>query len=148
MPGEPGVDYPILASIQVPSAVLILIFMASTIISFSSWLPYNRPLFGRWCPITVSISRGPAITDQFEFNLSTSYPGDEFHLRRPCDGRLLCRSRAGLPGLPRLPSGPKLLSRELPTDFLQDADLNLYPVSFLCPNGTVFNQEIFVCDWW
>jgi len=24
----------------------------------------------------------------------------------------------------------------------------LYPVSFLCPNGTVFNQEIFVCDWW
>ena len=108
VPGEPGVDYPILASIQVPSAVLILIFMASTIISFSSWLPYNRPLFGRWCPITVSISRGPAITDQFEFNLSTSYPGDEFHLRRPCDGRLLCRSRAGLPGLPRLPSGPKL----------------------------------------
>ena len=38
--------------------------------------------------------------------------------------------------------------RDLPTDFLQDADLNLYPVSFLCPNGTVFNQEIFVCDWW
>ena len=31
---------------------------------------------------------------------------------------------------------------------MQDADLNLYPVSFLCPNGTVFNQEIFVCDWW
>jgi len=24
----------------------------------------------------------------------------------------------------------------------------LYPVSFLCPNGTIFNQEIFVCDWW
>ena len=31
---------------------------------------------------------------------------------------------------------------------LRDADTNLYPVSFLCPNGTVFNQEIFVCDWW
>ena len=31
---------------------------------------------------------------------------------------------------------------------LQDADLNLYPVSFLCPNGTIFNQEIFICDWW
>ena len=29
------------------------------------------------------------------------------------------------------------------------ADLtNLYPVTFLCPNGTIFNQEIFVCDWW
>lgn len=25
---------------------------------------------------------------------------------------------------------------------------DLFPVSFLCPNGTVFNQEIFVCDWW
>eukprot|EP00090_Calanus_glacialis_P038385 TRINITY_DN669_c0_g1_i4.p1 TRINITY_DN669_c0_g1~~TRINITY_DN669_c0_g1_i4.p1 ORF type:complete len:341 (-),score=88.23 TRINITY_DN669_c0_g1_i4:233-1102(-) len=25
---------------------------------------------------------------------------------------------------------------------------SLYPVSFLCPNGTIFNQEIFVCDWW
>lgn len=31
---------------------------------------------------------------------------------------------------------------------LQDAELNLYPVSFLCPNGTVFNQGVFVCDWW
>ena len=20
--------------------------------------------------------------------------------------------------------------------------------SFLCPNGTIFNQEEFVCDWW
>ena len=20
--------------------------------------------------------------------------------------------------------------------------------SFLCPNGTVFNQEYFICDWW
>ena len=25
---------------------------------------------------------------------------------------------------------------------------SLYPVSFLCPNGTVFNQQVFVCDWW
>lgn len=25
---------------------------------------------------------------------------------------------------------------------------NLYPVSFLCPNGTIFNQELFNCDWW
>ena len=25
---------------------------------------------------------------------------------------------------------------------------SLYPVSFLCPNGTIFSQEIFVCDWW
>jgi len=24
----------------------------------------------------------------------------------------------------------------------------LNPISFLCPNGTVFNQEIFVCEWW
>jgi len=29
-----------------------------------------------------------------------------------------------------------------------DPELNLYPVSFLCPNGTVFNQAVFVCDWW
>ena len=20
--------------------------------------------------------------------------------------------------------------------------------SFLCPKGTVFNQKVFVCDWW
>ena len=20
--------------------------------------------------------------------------------------------------------------------------------SVLCPNGTIFNQEVFVCDWW
>ncbi|KAG7160699.1 U-scoloptoxin(01)-Er1a-like 15 [Homarus americanus] len=20
--------------------------------------------------------------------------------------------------------------------------------SFLCPNGTIFNQQFFVCDWW
>lgn len=24
----------------------------------------------------------------------------------------------------------------------------LYPVSFLCPNGTIFNQQLFNCDWW
>ena len=23
---------------------------------------------------------------------------------------------------------------------------NLFSV--LCPNGTIFNQEVFVCDWW
>ena len=32
---------------------------------------------------------------------------------------------------------------------LHDVNLEaLRPVSFLCPNGTIFNQEIFVCDWW
>jgi hypothetical protein len=33
---------------------------------------------------------------------------------------------------------------------LQDALTpdSLYPVSFLCPNGTIFSQEIFTCDWW
>ena len=25
---------------------------------------------------------------------------------------------------------------------------NLFPVSFLCPNGTLFSQALFVCDWW
>jgi len=25
---------------------------------------------------------------------------------------------------------------------------NLYPVNFLCPNGTIFNQQLFNCDWW
>ena len=24
----------------------------------------------------------------------------------------------------------------------------LLPVSFLCPNGTIFNQEVFTCEWW
>ncbi len=24
----------------------------------------------------------------------------------------------------------------------------LGPQSFLCPNGTIFNQEYFICDWW
>ena len=24
----------------------------------------------------------------------------------------------------------------------------LRPASFLCPNGTLFNQEYFICDWW
>ena len=33
-------------------------------------------------------------------------------------------------------------------NFSQGTDSALYPVSFLCPNGTVFNQAVFVCDWW
>jgi len=24
----------------------------------------------------------------------------------------------------------------------------MYPISFLCPNGTIFNQELFTCEWW
>jgi len=24
----------------------------------------------------------------------------------------------------------------------------MYPISSLCPNGTIFNQEIFTCEWW
>ena len=29
------------------------------------------------------------------------------------------------------------------------ANINtLHPVSFLCPNGTIFNQGVLVCDWW
>ena len=24
----------------------------------------------------------------------------------------------------------------------------LFPISFLCPNGTIFQQEIFTCEWW
>merc|ERR1719431_1256800 len=33
---------------------------------------------------------------------------------------------------------------------LQDpANTNImYPISFLCPNGTIFNQEVFTCEWW
>ena len=28
-------------------------------------------------------------------------------------------------------------------------DCNISPrYSFLCPNGTLFNQQYFICDWW
>lgn len=27
-------------------------------------------------------------------------------------------------------------------------DLDGRQASFLCPNGTMFNQAFFVCDWW
>ena len=29
-----------------------------------------------------------------------------------------------------------------------DGEGGLAKYSFLCPNGTVFNQEYFICDWW
>ncbi|CAB4059515.1 unnamed protein product [Lepeophtheirus salmonis] len=29
-----------------------------------------------------------------------------------------------------------------------DASGGLAKYSFLCPNGTLFNQEYFICDWW
>ena len=29
---------------------------------------------------------------------------------------------------------------------LGDGDLTKY--SLLCPNGTLFNQQYFICDWW
>lgn len=29
-----------------------------------------------------------------------------------------------------------------------DAQGGLTKYSFLCPNGTIFNQEYFICDWW
>ena len=29
-----------------------------------------------------------------------------------------------------------------------DGQGGLTKYSFLCPNGTIFNQEYFICDWW
>ena len=29
-----------------------------------------------------------------------------------------------------------------------NAEGGLAKYSFLCPNGTIFNQEYFICDWW
>ena len=29
-----------------------------------------------------------------------------------------------------------------------DGQGGLAKYSFLCPNGTIFNQEYFICDWW
>ena len=31
---------------------------------------------------------------------------------------------------------------------LGDTEGNLITYSFLCPNGTIFNQQYFICDWW
>jgi hypothetical protein len=31
---------------------------------------------------------------------------------------------------------------------LGDASGHLTSFSFLCPNGTIFNQQYFICDWW
>jgi len=30
----------------------------------------------------------------------------------------------------------------------QDGSNSLIKYSFLCPNGTLFNQQYFICDWW
>jgi hypothetical protein len=32
--------------------------------------------------------------------------------------------------------------------YVSSSPETLYAVSFLCPNGTVFDQEIFTCNWW
>ena len=29
-----------------------------------------------------------------------------------------------------------------------DGSNSLLKYSFLCPNGTLFNQQYFICDWW
>ena len=29
-----------------------------------------------------------------------------------------------------------------------DGNGGLLKSSFLCPNGTIFNQNYFICDWW
>ena len=29
-----------------------------------------------------------------------------------------------------------------------DGNSGLLKYSFLCPNGTLFNQQYFICDWW
>ena len=29
-----------------------------------------------------------------------------------------------------------------------DGQGSLTKYSFLCPNGTIFNQNYFICDWW
>ena len=31
---------------------------------------------------------------------------------------------------------------------LKDGNSGLITYGYLCPNGTLFNQQYFVCDWW
>ena len=103
VPGEPGVDYPILASIQVRSLWFYSWWPSWCCWQFCLIFHTIGPLFGGGgdVPSVVAWQLWPNLNLIIWFWAS----GDEFHLRRPCHGRLLCRSRAGLPGLPCLSSG-------------------------------------------
>ena len=36
----------------------------------------------------------------------------------------------------------------IPAFHICAGETELLIFSFLCPNGTLFNQQYFVCDWW
>merc|ERR1719312_1650397 len=63
--------------------------------------------------------------------------------------------------MPRFPSPDLLVMAKLMEDIMLTLRLNakfstfaadgaggLSKYSFLCPNGTIFNQNYFICDWW
>ena len=140
VPGEPGQDYPVLSAIQVrkntiddvcPKPSILYLRISSllcrrlTFPALTGLREVTMPIQASGAKLIMSVSRS-VLSHFFSIHCTT----------------------LSLLNLTIWLMDEMRLLEITPNNFCQGTDSALYPVSFLCPNGTVFNQAVFVCDWW
>ena len=143
VPGEPGQDYPVLSAIQVrnnktddkcPKPSILYFHISSllcrrlTFPALTELLEVTMPIQTSGAKLIMSVSRSAL---SYFFSIPDVHSTRLSHLNRTI--WLMAEMR---------------ILEITQNNFSQGTDSALYPVSFLCPNGTVFNQAVFVCDWW
>ena len=148
VPGEPGQDYPVLSAIQVrnntiddicPKASILYLHISSllcrrlTFPALTELLEVTTPIQTSGAKLIMSVSRS-----------DLSY----FFSIHACIMYIVHCTRLSLLNLIIWLMAEMRILEITQNNLSQGTDSALYPVSFLCPNGTVFNQAVFVCDWW
>ncbi|XP_053627795.2 pro-resilin-like [Cherax quadricarinatus] len=106
---------------------------------------YGAPPSNRYGPPTGSYGLDPELVALQENIPGGGVPGEDYPvLASPPDTGFSCDDQA-VPGY-YADTDPEASCQVF--HICQDRALRRQKDSFLCPNGTIFNQQYLVCDWW
>ncbi|XP_069939199.1 pro-resilin-like [Cherax quadricarinatus] len=106
---------------------------------------YGAPPSNRYGPPTGSYGLDPELVALQENIPGGGVPGEDYPvLSSPPDTGFSCDDQA-VPGY-YADTDPDASCQVF--HICQDRALRRQKDSFLCPNGTIFNQQYLVCDWW
>nr|XP_053656398.1 pro-resilin-like [Cherax quadricarinatus] len=106
---------------------------------------YGAPPSNRYGPPTGSYGLDPELVALQENIPGGGVPGEDYPvLSSPPDTGFSCDDQA-VPGY-YADTAPDASCQVF--HICQDRALRRQKDSFLCPNGTIFNQQYLVCDWW